>query len=168
VKRQHRAVPGVCELHAERLDPPSPDRPNNALGSATVVGVDSNTLNFTTIYKKQSLANSYLDTGTPVLAVDDKRIPTCDSGFCPSTTLSWWAINRETNGTTDSVNFSVANEHSLNGSFDAFSDIAATNNSSVGFPSSFAWGLPFFFGRNVFTAIENRATPGGTGPYFAY
>jgi len=32
---------------------------------------------------------------------------------------------------------------------------------------SFDWGLPFF-GRNVFTAIEGRSTPGGTGPYWAY
>jgi hypothetical protein len=28
--------------------------------------------------------------------------------------------------------------------------------------------LSFFYGRNVFTAIENMSTPGGTGPYFAY
>jgi hypothetical protein len=32
----------------------------------------------------------------------------------------------------------------------------------------FDLGMPFFFGRNVFTAIENQTTPGGTGPYFAY
>lgn len=29
----------------------------------------------------------------------------------------------------------------------------------------FDWGLPFFYGRNVFTAIEGQSTPGGTGPY---
>ncbi len=32
----------------------------------------------------------------------------------------------------------------------------------------FDLGMPYFFGRNVFTALENAATPGGTGPYFAY
>jgi hypothetical protein len=26
----------------------------------------------------------------------------------------------------------------------------------------------FFFGRNVFIAIEGQNTPGGTGPYTAY
>jgi hypothetical protein len=34
--------------------------------------------------------------------------------------------------------------------------------------ASFDWGLPFFFGRTVFTAIEGMSTPGGTGPYFAF
>jgi hypothetical protein len=28
--------------------------------------------------------------------------------------------------------------------------------------------LTFFFGRNMFTAIENMSTPGGPGPYYAY
>jgi hypothetical protein len=28
--------------------------------------------------------------------------------------------------------------------------------------------LPFFFGRNVFTAIEGRNTSGGMGPFVAY
>jgi hypothetical protein len=32
----------------------------------------------------------------------------------------------------------------------------------------FDLGMPFFFGKNVFTAIENQSTPGGMGPYFAF
>jgi hypothetical protein len=28
--------------------------------------------------------------------------------------------------------------------------------------------LPFFYGRNVFTAIEGQNTPAGLGPYVAY
>jgi hypothetical protein len=30
----------------------------------------------------------------------------------------------------------------------------------------FDWGLPFFYGRAVYTAIEGRGTP--AGPYFAF
>jgi len=42
-----------------------------------------------------------------------------------------------------------------------------------GFPTDntvpgFDWGLPFYFGRSVFTAIEGKATPGGPGPFFAF
>ena len=33
---------------------------------------------------------------------------------------------------------------------------------------SFDWGLPFFYGRAVFTAIEGQSTPGGAGPYWAF
>ena len=32
----------------------------------------------------------------------------------------------------------------------------------------FAWGLSFFYGRNVYTAIETKSTPGGMGPYVAF
>ena len=35
-------------------------------------------------------------------------------------------------------------------------------------PDSFDFGLPFFFGVNVFTAIADQSTPGGTGPYVAF
>jgi hypothetical protein len=36
------------------------------------------------------------------------------------------------------------------------------------FSGGFDWGLPFFFGRNVFVAIQGQSTPGGTAPYWAY
>lgn len=37
-------------------------------------------------------------------------------------------------------------------------------------PSSgqFIWGLPFFYGRNIYVATSNSITPFGIGPYFAY
>jgi hypothetical protein len=42
-----------------------------------------------------------------------------------------------------------------------------------GFPTDasvpgFDWGLPFFFGRTIYTAIENQSTPAGAGPYVAF
>jgi hypothetical protein len=50
---------------------------------------------------------------------------------------------------------SIANATAING--------LAGPNSSI-----FDFGLPFFFGRNVYVAIDGRSTPGGTGPYTAY
>ena len=61
----------------------------------------------------------------------------------------------------------VANAQTLfssnGGNNKAFDNLAGTNA-----PPSFDWGLPFFFGRRVFTAIDGQSTPAGKGPYFAY
>jgi hypothetical protein len=54
-------------------------------------------------------------------------------------------------------------------------DTLSANRSNSALPNlagpntgSFDFGLPFFFGRNVFTAIEGKSTSGGPGPYVAY
>ena len=39
---------------------------------------------------------------------------------------------------------------------------------SISAANFFDWGLPFFFGREVFVAIEGQETPSGPGPYYAY
>jgi hypothetical protein len=34
--------------------------------------------------------------------------------------------------------------------------------------TAFVWGMPFFFGRTVFIAIDGANTQHGPGPYWAY
>jgi len=61
----------------------------------------------------------------------------------------------------------MANAVSLfqnNPSYAAFSNLGAPGLNAV----SFDWGLPFFYGRQVFTALEGASTPAGNGPYVAY
>jgi hypothetical protein len=68
------------------------------------------------------------------------------------------------NGASAPVSFSVANADSLfsaNPGFAAFSNIAAPNSDVF----SFAWGLPFFYGRTVYTFFEGQST---SGPYIAF
>jgi hypothetical protein len=36
------------------------------------------------------------------------------------------------------------------------------------FANSFDFGIPFFFGKSVYTAIEGRQAGSTQGPYFAY
>jgi len=141
---------------------------NNALGSAAVYTTDdegniSTTLNGTTI-------SGYLDSGTNGLFFLDASsiaLPACpdpDSDFsCPPSPAHFTAVNRGSNGVSGPVSFSVANAETL---FD--SDNAAFND--LGGPDSgdFAWGLPFFFGRQTFVGIEGQSSPGGQGPYWAY
>ena len=142
---------------------------NNALGSATALALD-NFGNFTTSFKGTQYSDSFLDTGSNGLFFLDSTttgIPMCTINtdfYCPSSTASLSATNIGLNGASTTINFQVGNADSL---FSVLAD-AAYNN--IGGPNSqsFDWGLPFFFGRNVFTAIEEQTTPVGTGPFFAY
>lgn len=146
---------------------------NNGLGNAHVIPVDPNTGTFTTTFPNVvPYSNSYIDSGSNALFFADGNIATCTSsiasGFdCPASTQSLSATNQGTGGAASIVVFQVANADSLftaNLTFAAFGNLAGTNPDAT----SFDWGLPFFFGRNVFTAIEGQNTPAGPGPYLAY
>jgi hypothetical protein len=142
---------------------------NNSLGGATVYKVDAFG-NFTTTYKGQSYPNSFVDSGSNgyfFLSSSTTGIPACSSAtgfYCPSSTQNLSATNQGSNSASGTVNFSVANAESL---FANQNDFVFGNLGGPGH-GGFDWGLPFFFGRNVFTAIEGKSTPGGTGPYWAY
>ena len=145
---------------------------NNALGSATqVYTVDPVLGNFTTTFNGRTYTDaSFLDSGSNAVYFLDSAttaMPTCmDMTFlyCPPSTQNFSATNMGANGTTGTVNFSVENGDTLtaNRSNSALPNLAGPNT------GSFDFGLPFFFGRNVFTAIEGKSTSGGPGPYVAY
>ena len=81
--------------------------------------------------------------------------------------MSETATLKGTSAATLTANFSVANADTLFSvtSYTAFSNLGGTNSDPMGFDL----GLPFYYGHNVFVAIENANTPGGgMGPYFAY
>ena len=139
---------------------------NNALGSARVLTVDA-VGNITTLYGGQSYT-SFLDSGSNGIYFLDAAstgLPLCpDSSdfYCPTTRQSFSATNMGANGVSLPALFNVGNADTLDARFFAFNEIAGPN------PGNFDFGLGFFFGRSVFTAIEGQSTPGGVGPYFAY
>jgi hypothetical protein len=144
---------------------------NNGLNGATVIPLDGSGL-FTTTFKNTPYPFSFVDSGSNAyffLDATTTGIPVCtDANFfyCPSSTQNLTATNSSTvtPTITTTVSFSVANADSLFNNVNnfVFSNLAGPN------PSSFDWGLPFFYGRNVFGAIEGKTTPGGTGPHIAY
>jgi hypothetical protein len=138
---------------------------NNALGSAAVFTTDGQG-NFTTVYQGQSYGGSFIDSGSNGIFFLDSRttgLPICadlPDFYCPNNPQAFSATNRGLNGTTGGVSFAVGNADTFVGN--VFVGLAGPN------PGSFDWGLPFFFGRNVYTAIELQPTPAGVGPYWAY
>jgi hypothetical protein len=70
------------------------------------------------------------------------------------------------------VSFTLQNAATLLNTSDAvLPDIGGNPDLFSGlnpYPQSFDFGLPFFYGRSVYTAIEGRNAGGTTGPYFAF
>lgn len=151
---------------------------NNSLGNATVFGTDA-VGNFSTTFNKLPYL-SFLDSGSNGIYFLDSTttgITQCGTvdnvdlsfWYCPASTQSISVTNNAeagTNGASGAVTFPVGNASSLitEGNNAAINGLAGPG--SAMFP--FDFGLPFFFGRNVFVAIDGKSTPGGTGPYTAY
>ena len=141
---------------------------NNGLGSAQTYTTDD-LGNFTTVYAGNSYPSSFIDSGSNglfFLSSSVTGIAQCASDdvfYCPSTTLSLTAQNVGQNGTAGTVAFSIANAEQLFSTDNAaFGDLGGPNT------GVFDWGVPFFFGRKVFVAIDGAQTPAGAGPYWAY
>lgn len=145
---------------------------NNGIGAATVIGVDAGTGYFTTVYNNTSYSASFIDSGSNAFFFADATLPVCTDAvtagfYCPAAARHLSATIEGRNGAVVSVSFSVANAAALaaaNPGFAAFANLGAPQVVA----NSFDWGLPFFFGRNVYTAIDGASTPAGPGPYVAF
>ncbi|MDB6086407.1 MAG: hypothetical protein JWN43_4288 [Gammaproteobacteria bacterium] len=157
-------------------------RTNNASGKQTVLNVQPGTAgsqqlpgDFTIVLNGQSLINSFVDSGSNGIFFNDSSLAaaactdTNFSGFyCPASTQTFTVTLTGVNNSSANATFSVGNAQTLataNPTFTAFPTLAGSYSSST---DSFDWGLPFYYGRRVATAVENHATSVGTGPYFAF
>ncbi len=140
---------------------------NNALGSAHVFTLDAQG-NFTTIFNGQSYPGSFVDSGSNAIFFLDSSttgLPDCKNSlgfYCPPATRAFSATQVGVNGVSVTVPFSAGNVDAVNATFAVLGEATGSN------PGSFDWGLPFFYGRTFFNAIEGKSTPGGIGPYWAY
>lgn len=136
---------------------------NNTLGGASVVKANSQTGYVVTSSAGQTYSTSYVDSGSNALFFSNSQLPQCGYWYCPSSTQTASASIVRIDGASNTVSFSIGNSSTLfassNNAFDNLAGIAS---------NSFGWGLPFFFGRRVYTAIASRATSAGPGPYYAF
>ena len=145
---------------------------NNKSGNQSVLTLDPNSGDFTTLFNGKSLTQSFLDTGSNGLYFNDTGLTQCTgSGFttfyCPASPQGLSAVLEGQNTVSASVNFTVGNAETLGGndpSLVAFTTLAGTYPTT----DAFDWGLPFYYGRTVYTAVEKAATSVGTGPYVAF
>lgn len=143
-------------------------------------GTEFDNQNFS-INSNCSGSGSFIDSGSNGLYFPNvSNIPTCPSNspvgdisgfYCPTSTENLSATMEGANGTNKSVNFSVANAENLFTGTSTESDaalptLAGTNPSGVGFD----WGLPFFYGVNVYSSIDGQSVPSGlpAAPWWAY
>ncbi len=163
---------------------------NNGLSSGVILPLDPNFndpawMGFTTVFNGVKYPNStssigsFIDSGSNAMFFLDQPtsgIPSCGDFYCPSSTETLTATNEASNGASRGTQFNVSNDNTTGGDF-AFSDLAGPNMSgSQTSDGYFDWGLPFFYGRNVYTAIwgvNPPSTPASgssvpAGPFWAY
>ncbi len=143
---------------------------NNALGSATVL--KTNGLTFNGTYNGSAIT-SFIDSGSNGVYFPSSITQCSQSGFstfyCPTSSMTQSAtLTGSDNAHSAAISFVVDN------TVTSYNANNAGNNALpglAGYPSGMTdldLGLPFFYGRSVFTAISGVSTPGGTGPYVAF
>lgn len=133
-------------------------RSNNSLNGTSVFTTSSSGL-IRTQYKGIDYSYSFIDSGSNGLFFPDSSIPACSFSvgfYCPSSTLALSATIFGQNNNSQLISFNVTNADSLNG--------YAFNNLAGSLSGTFDWGLPFFYGRKVYTGFETDPQ----GPFTAF
>jgi len=114
--------------------------------------------------------SSFIDSGTNGLffaSPSAKLLPNCSDSpdwFCPSSAVNLSATNTGATGSPSGVVSFVI------GNFDTLTSSSNNVFVNIGGESSvdFEWGLPFFFGRNIYVGMEGKKSSLGSGLYWAY
>jgi hypothetical protein len=144
---------------------------NNASGTETVVPIATSGAEagfITTVFNGTTYPESFIDSGSNGYFFADSSLTPCTGAgfadfYCPSSSTSLSGELQLSSGTS-AVDFDVASAQQINATFFVYPGLGGTNPQ----PDSFDWGLPFFFGRRVATAIDGYTTSAGNGPYIAY
>jgi hypothetical protein len=156
---------------------------NNVSGTETVLtvagsagsvvgGVQIMPGNLIAVYGGQNLPQSFIDSGSNGIYFNDSTIAQCtDTGYsgfyCPPSSLNLSVTLKGINSVSSTVDFTVDNAETLgtnNPNNVVLPTLAGTNSLS----DSFDFGLAFYYGQRVATALEGKTTTAGTGPYVAF
>ena len=143
---------------------------NNDTTGMTMFLTDSDGYFFSK-YSGGSDMDAFIDSGSNGLYLPTvSQTPNCmGSWFCPDGIVSLQATQKDyLKVVSQNVNFKIIDARQVFVSNNqAYSDLGGDGG------STFDWGLPFFFGRPIFTGIDGKtSTVNGTGnsgvPFYAY
>jgi hypothetical protein len=150
---------------------------NNKSGGQSVITLDD-LGDFETAFDGEILSQSFLDTGSNGLyftdaSLSNSSLPPCKAAnftdfYCPTSAQSLTAAVQGQNGVSENVSFSVGDAQTLGANDPTFVAFPTLAGPYPGPTPSFDWGLPFYYGRTVYTVIESSTTSVGTGPYVAF
>jgi hypothetical protein len=148
---------------------------NNTPSKVTAYSADSNSGQFTTYFRGKTYS-SFLDSGSNGYyfpASSEAQLPDCklrneneNGWYCPQFFQLFQATNVGSKGTPSvDVTFQIGN----------FMDLLQTGNrvffnigGVIGGVNTFDWGLPFYFGRNVYIGFIGAKSSLGNGPLWAF
>jgi len=145
-------------------------QPNNIPGPNVKVFTPNGTNTLTVTYENSQFSG-FIDSGSNGIFFNAAPVITqCSvqgsSWYCPNSPVAELAVNHGNNGTSDTVNFTVANASQLiQPGFDALPELAGPETSGL-----FDWGLPLFYGRTIYVGFNGEVSPAplGSGPFWAY
>jgi hypothetical protein len=142
---------------------------NNSSSGTNVIPTNTSGL-FTTVFNGTTFTRSFIDSGSNGLYFPAGNLSTtlkpCTSNisfYCPATNQSYSATINLKNNQTGSIAFSIANAESL-----SLPNNYAQPALGGALQGLFDWGLPFFYGKNIYIGITGKSSNAGTGPLYAY
>ena len=155
---------------------------NNTLSASNILTLTTSTNNLgpgllNSTFNGQVLNQSFLDTGSNFYYFVDNALTACTGSglsglYCPSAATLLSPTITGQNNVTVSGAFTLYNPNNIASTANVAPGIGAnpsvgTTNSYTG-SSSFDFGLPFFFGKTVYNAIEGRTAGSTAGPFVAW
>ncbi|THD35407.1 MAG: DUF3443 family protein [Sphingomonas sp.] len=130
----------------------------------------------TATYNGKQLTQSFLDSGSnDYFFIDTSLNPCTDADliafYCPAAPTPLSPLLTATNGATASGAFTLYSPLDVSGTSTVAPGLGVNPTlvkPPLPFANSFDFGIPFFFGRTVYTAIEGRPAGNVNGPYVAF
>ena len=155
---------------------------NNALTATTLLGLTTSNSQYGPGILSAKFNNivydeSFVDSGSNDYYFNDASLPNCPSSgafdgfYCPTAPTALAPIMTGTNGVNYTDNFILYNPNGVSNTANIAPGLGidpALVTPPLPFTNSFDFGVPFFFGRTVFTAIEGTNAGSTAGPYVAF